>query len=51
MPKKERNGNGHFCSFCGRGEQEVSFLIPTMDGAGAICNFCVEQAHAVVQQN
>lgn len=49
MPKKERNGNGHFCSFCGRGEQEVSFLIPTMDGAGAICNFCVEQAHAVAE--
>lgn len=49
MPKKERNGNGHFCSFCGRGEQEVSFLIPTMDGSGAICNFCVEQAHAVAE--
>ena len=37
------------CSFCGRRADEVMFLIPARDG-GAICNFCVEQAHDVMNQ-
>ena len=37
------------CSFCGRRADEVMFLIPARDG-GAICNFCVGQAHDVMNQ-
>ena len=30
------------CSFCGRSEQEVSFLIPARDGKTYICDSCIE---------
>ena len=43
MAKKERPS--HSCSFCGRTEDQTLFLIPTMDGKGAICNYCIDQAH------
>lgn len=34
------------CSFCGRGEKEVGFLLAGVDGY--ICNECVEQAHQII---
>ncbi len=36
----ERN-NRCTCSFCGRGEQEVSLLIPSQDGKSYICDTCI----------
>ncbi len=39
----------HYCSFCGRSDEETIFLIPTKDGKGAICNYCVEQAYSVLK--
>lgn len=48
MAKKKTEG--HCCSFCGRSENEVLFLIPTMDGNGAICNYCVDQAHIASEE-
>ncbi|MBK6766314.1 MAG: ATP-dependent Clp protease ATP-binding subunit ClpX [bacterium] len=35
------------CSFCGRGEAQVSTLIKHQDGI-AICDVCVEHAHQIV---
>ncbi len=29
------------CSFCGRGEGEVSFLVPSQDGRSYICDGCI----------
>ena len=43
MAKKE---NGSFCSFCGRNEKEVNFLISGM--SAEICDSCVEQAFQIV---
>lgn len=36
------------CSFCGREKKEVNLLIAGMDGH--ICDTCVEQAHAIVEE-
>ena len=36
------------CSFCGRGEGEVSLLITGLHGH--ICNDCAEQAHKIVEE-
>mgnify|MGYP003374473269 FL=1 len=44
MTKKETTNNITRCSFCGRSQHEAYFLIPTMDGKGAICDSCIEQA-------
>lgn len=44
MPAKSNN----HCSFCGRSEKEVGFLLAGVDGY--ICNECVEQAHEMVSE-
>ncbi|MDA3880229.1 MAG: ATP-dependent Clp protease ATP-binding subunit ClpX [Prolixibacteraceae bacterium] len=36
------------CSFCGRKKNEVDLLIAGMDGH--ICDRCIEQAHAIVEE-
>ncbi len=36
------------CSFCGREKKEVNLLIAGMEGH--ICDTCVEQAHAIVEE-
>ncbi len=43
MAKKTQNK----CSFCGRGENEVEFLLTGVDGF--ICNDCVVQANEIIQ--
>ena len=37
------------CSFCGRSEKDVGFLITGLDGN--ICDECVEQAHEILVEN
>lgn len=44
MDMKRKN----HCSFCGRGENEVGFLISGMEGQ--ICNECVEQAFQIIEE-
>ena len=39
---------GKYCSFCGRSDKEVSFLLAGLEGA--ICNECVERAAEIVQE-
>ena len=36
------------CSFCGRSENEVGFLITGMNGC--ICDSCSEQAYEIMQE-
>ncbi len=45
MPRRNENK----CSFCGRGESEVDFLITGM--GGNICSDCVHAADEIVKQN
>ena len=33
--------SGRECSFCGRGEGEVSLLVPSRDGSSYICDSCI----------
>ncbi|MCE2616632.1 MAG: ATP-dependent Clp protease ATP-binding subunit ClpX [Phocaeicola sp.] len=44
--KKKRNKR--ICSFCGRTEDEVGFLITGLNGC--ICDQCAEQAHTIVAE-
>ncbi len=39
---------GKYCSFCGRSDKEVGFLLAGLEGA--ICNECVERAAEIVQE-
>jgi len=38
------------CSFCGRSENEVNYLIPSKSGA-YICDFCVEACSELIESN
>ena len=45
------NSSGlRFCSFCGRKENQVEFLIPSPTGA-YICDFCVEACQELIYQH
>ncbi len=39
----------HFCSFCGRSENQVNFLIPSSTGA-YICDFCVDACSDLIDE-
>lgn len=48
--KSNTNGNNlRHCSFCGRNEHQVSFLIPSQSGS-YICDLCVEQCSDLIEQ-
>ena len=38
------------CSFCGRGEGDVEFLIPSPDGKSYICPMCIELCSQIVDE-
>ena len=43
------NKNGmHYCSFCGRSEKEVDFLIPSPTGPVFICDYCLDACNQLV---
>ena len=41
--------NLHVCSFCGRNENQVNFLIPSSTGA-YICDFCVDACSELIDE-
>ncbi len=45
----ENRGGKHFCSFCGRSEGQVNFLIPSTTGT-YICDFCVEACSDLIDE-
>ncbi len=47
--RDEGSGEMRCCSFCGRMEQQVNFLIPSPDGA-YICDFCVEACAELIEE-
>lgn len=38
------------CSFCGRGENDVEFLIPSPDGKSYICPMCIELCSQIIDE-
>lgn len=48
--EKTHNGNLHYCSFCGRNENQVNFLIPSQTGI-YICNFCYDLCTELIYQD
>ncbi len=47
MPSK--NTTQHVCSFCGRRESEVKFLIPSPVSNALICDNCIETCHSIME--
>jgi len=48
----QRGGRGTMepkCSFCGRGEDKVTFMIPSPTGA-IICNYCIDACNTIIKQ-
>ena len=52
MPTKDSSGNKreYKCSFCGRKESEVQFLIPSPSGA-TICNYCIDACNELIDES
>ncbi len=46
---KTHNPNLRYCSFCGRNENQVNFLIPSPSGV-YICDFCVESCAELIEE-
>lgn len=53
MANTSNNGNKgmHYCSFCGRNEKAVEFLIPSPTGAAFICDFCIDACDQLIMEN
>ena len=47
---KAGSAGARFCSFCGRRENQVNFLIPSPTGA-YICDFCVDACQQLIYEN
>ncbi len=50
MSTNTKNSNLRYCSFCGRNENQVNFLIPSPTGL-FICDFCVEACEELIYEN
>ncbi|MBQ4090991.1 MAG: ATP-dependent Clp protease ATP-binding subunit ClpX [Clostridia bacterium] len=46
---KNGSSNLRYCSFCGRNENQVNFLIPSPSGV-YICDFCVESCAELIEE-
>ena len=47
---KPNNPTLRFCSFCGRNEHQVNFLIPASTGNVYICDYCVESCADLIEE-
>ena len=50
MASNNSNSTSRFCSFCGRKETQVNFLIPSPTGA-YICDYCVDDCQRLIYEN
>ncbi len=48
--KNNSSAGTHYCSFCGRKENQVNFLIPSPTGA-FICDFCVDACRELIEES
>ena len=49
MAPKKKDGNHKHCSYCGRGEEDVNFLIQGEEGV-AICDLCINEMNKMIRQ-
>ena len=49
MAPKKKDGNHKHCSYCGRREEEVNFLIQGEEGV-AICDLCINEMNKMIRQ-
>ncbi len=49
MAENKQDGNGPRCSFCGRREDQVLFLIPSPTGA-CICDGCIDACNELIYE-
>ncbi len=47
--QKTKSKTTAYCSFCGRNENQVQFLIPSKEGP-LLCNYCLDGCNAVVAE-
>ncbi len=47
----EKSNELRQCSFCGRSENEFSFIIPSMDGKTFICDNCIEACYDFIDEH
>ncbi len=50
MASNNSHSGARFCSFCGRKENQVQFLIPSPTGA-YICDYCVDACQQLIYEN
>ena len=50
MAEKPTDNLRH-CAFCGRSEEEISFLIPARDGKTYICDSCIDVCAEFIEEN
>ncbi len=50
MATKNNRNMPHSCSFCGRDESQVDFIIPSPTGA-TICNFCIDACNEIISDH
>ncbi len=48
--QKSKSKTTAYCSFCGRTESQVQFLIPSSTGL-LLCNYCLEGCNAIVSEH
>ncbi len=48
--KQSKNKTTAYCSFCGRTESQVQFLIPSATGL-LLCNYCLDACNAIVSEH
>ncbi len=51
MSNEITNNNGPRCSFCGRGEGEVEFLIPSPVSNALICDSCIDLCYGILESS
>ena len=48
---ENRNDSKRHCSFCGRGEDEIAFLVPSRDGKCYICDSCISVCSEFIDEH
>ena len=53
MANNTNNGGRglHYCSFCGRSEKAVNFLVPAPTGSAFICDICIEACYQLIAEH
>ncbi len=48
--RNQKNDNKNYCSFCGRSEEQVNYMIPSPTGA-IICDKCIDTCNLIIDEH